>query len=143
MTEILLSVDFWKLAGPLFGAVIAWYANELTKRSWEQYQRKEESYRELLRCLKGFYVGAENAGALKQEFLMNLNRCWLYCPDDVILKGYSFLDTVHTSANSSDAQKEGAMGEFVAAIRGDLLSRKPLRKTSLVGSSFRHLGVNE
>ncbi len=75
MSEILLSLDFWKFAAPLFGVIVAWFVNEWRKRVWEQYQRKEESYKELLRCLKGFYVGAPNATELRTEFLSQLNRC--------------------------------------------------------------------
>jgi len=142
MKELVCSVEFWKFAAPLFGAVIAWFVNEWRKRVWEQYQRKEESYKELVNCLKGFYVGAENANELKAEFLSQLNRCWLYCPDEVIKKGYSFLDTVHTNKESSDEVKEKAMGDFVAAIRKDLLSRSLVRKTSLSSDDFRHLKVN-
>ena len=139
MYEVLVSVDFWKFSAPLFGAVAAWFVNEWRKRIWEQYQRKEEAYKELLRCLDGFYVGVSNAQELKSDFLSHLNRCWLYCPDDVITKGYAFLDTVHASNPSSDEVKEKAMGDFVAAIRSDLLSRKLVRKTNLSGKDFRHL----
>jgi len=142
MLEVLTSVDFWKFAAPLFGAIVAWFVNEWRKRVWEQYQRKEESYRELLRCLRGFYIGASNANELKAEFLNQLNRCWLYCPDDVILKGYAFLDTVHTSNLSTHEVKEKAMGDFVASIRNDLLSRKLVSSTNLSGNDFRHLNGN-
>ena len=142
MREIICSVEFWKFAAPLFGAVVAWFVNEWRKRVWEQYQRKEDSYKKLVRCLNGFYVGASNAAELKAEFLSQLNRCWLYCPDGVIKKGYAFLDTVHTDQLSPDEVKEKAMGDFVAAIRKDLLSRKLVRKTALEGKDFRHLGIN-
>lgn len=142
MSDVITSVDFWKFAAPLFGAVVAWFVNEWRKRVWEQYQRKEESYRELLRCLKGFYIGASNANELKAEFLSQLNRCWLYCPDEVILKGYAFLNTVHTANISTDEVKEKAMGNFVASIRNDLLSRKLVKSTKLTGKDFKHLNVN-
>lgn len=142
MCDVIESVEFWKFAAPLFGAVVAWFVNEWRKRVWEQYQRKEESYRELLRCLKGFYVGASNANELKAEFLNQLNRCWLYCPDDVILKGYAFLNTVHASNPSTHEVKEKAMGDFVASIRDDLLSRKLVKSTKLSGNDFKHLNAN-
>ncbi|MCD6153236.1 MAG: hypothetical protein J7J07_04915 [Syntrophobacterales bacterium] len=143
MKELVCSVEFWKFAAPLFGAAIAWFVNEWRKRVWEQYQRKEESYKELVHYLKGFYVGAENANELKAEFLSQLNRCWLYCPDEVIKKGYAFLNTVSPNKQSSDEVKEKAMGDFVATIRKDLLSRKLVRKTSLSSNDFRHLKVNQ
>jgi hypothetical protein len=142
MYEVLSSVDFWKFSAPLFGAVIAWYVNEWRKRASEQYQRKEESYKELLRCLKGFYIGVRNSDELKSEFLNQLNRCWLYCPDDLIKKGYAFLATINSSNPSTDSVKEKAMGDFVAAIRKDLLSRKLVKSTKLSGGDFKHLKVN-
>ena len=106
MIEILSSVDFWKFSAPLFGAILAWFLNEWRKRIWEQYQRKEESYKELIRCLKGFYVGVPNSQELKSEFLNKLNKCWLYCPDEVILNGYAFLDTVHASNTQTIKRKK-------------------------------------
>jgi hypothetical protein len=141
--DILSSVDFWKFALPLLGAVVAWFTNEWRKRIADQYQRKEANYKELLRSLRGFYVGASNADELKSEFLNQLNTAWLYCPDDVIKKGYIFLDTVHTQKVSPDAEKELALGAFVAAIRSDLLSRELVRKTKLSPADFRHLGVSK
>ena len=58
---------------PLLGAVTAWFANEWRKRIADQYQRKEANYKELIKSLRGFYVGAANAEALKVEFLNQLN----------------------------------------------------------------------
>lgn len=141
--QIVSSVEFWKFTAPLLGAVLAWFANEWRKRVADQYQRKEESYKQLLRSLRGFYVGAPNAGELKAEFLNQLNIAWLYCPDHVIKKGYAFLDTVHTEKVCSDEEKEKALGGFVAAIRQDLLSRQLVRGTKLTADDFRHLGVTK
>lgn len=140
---IFTSTEFWKFALPLLGAVIAWFANEWRKRVSDQYVRKESSYKELIRSLRGFYVGTENAGVLKAEFLNQLNLAWLYCPDDVIRKGYAFLDAVHAQQARSDEEKEKALGEFVAAVRKDLLSRRLVRRTSLGAKDFRHLGLHK
>ena len=145
MANIVLSIEFWKFAAPLFGAVIAWFVNEWRKRVWEQYQRKEESYKELLRCLQGFYESAnlEEARKLKSQFLREVNQCWLYCPDDVIRKAYAFLDTVKDGqVPRSDEEKEEAIGLFVTAIRKDLLSRKVVSKTQLKKEDFKHLKPN-
>jgi hypothetical protein len=132
-----LSADFLKFLIPLVGAVGAWVVNERRKLAWEQYQRKEERYRELIRTLGGFYVATQDS-ALKQGFLDQVNALWLYCPDDVIRKAYSFLVTVESGANSSDNAKETACGEFINAIRHDLLSRKAFKTSRLDGSEFRH-----
>jgi len=143
MRQILSSAEFWKFALPLLGAVIAWFVNEWRKRLSEQFERKEASYKQLVQSLKGFYIGAAEADRLKAEFLDQMNQCWLYCSDEVIKKGYAFLETVHTQKQVSDETKEKALGDFVACIRRDLISRKLLRKTSLSGTDFRHLKVNK
>jgi hypothetical protein len=96
-----------------------------------------------MRCLDGFYENATNANRLKVEFLIQLNQCWLYCPDKVIKKGYAFLETVHTGEQFSDEVKEKAMGDFIVTIRKDLLPRRLTRKTSLSSADFRHFKANQ
>ena len=142
MKEVLLSADFWKFALPLLGAVVAWFTNEWRKRVADQYQRKEANYKELVRSLRGFYVGAQKADELKLEFLNQLNMSWLYCPDEVIERGYEFLETVHAKQAKSDADKELAFGAFVAAIRNDLLSRPLVQRTKLSSKDFKHFSVH-
>jgi len=141
--EILSSADFWKFVIPLCGAVVAWYVNEWRKRVADEYQRKEANYKELIKALRGFYVGAPNADSLRLKFLNQLNVSWLYCPADVIRKGYAFLDTVHAKQTHSDEEKELAFGSFVAAIREDLLSRRLVRSGGLSAKDFRHLNASE
>ncbi len=143
MTDMFLSVEFWKFAAPLLGAVVAWLTNEWRKRIADQYQRKEANYKELLRSLRGFYAGAANGDELKLEFLNQLNISWLYCPDEVILKGYAFLETVHARKAKSDEEKQRAFGAFVAAIRKDLLSRKLVHRTKLSAEDLKHFSVNK
>uniref|UniRef100_UPI003CFF8633 hypothetical protein n=1 Tax=Alcaligenes faecalis TaxID=511 RepID=UPI003CFF8633 len=139
--DVISSPDFWKFAVPLAGAVVAWFVNEWRKRVADQYQRKETSYKELLRSLKGFYVGTTNTAQLRGEFLNQLNTAWLYCPDEVIRKGYAFPGTVHSAQAYSDEQKEKAMGEFVVAIQQDILSRKLVSHSSLTAADFKHLNA--
>ena len=116
-------MEFLKFFVPLIGAVFAWFANERLKRSWEQYQRKEDRYQELIKSLKGFHASTwspEERKVHKNHFIDQLNLCWMYCPDDVILKAYAFIDSVHTDQVSSDAVKERALGELILEIRKDL-----------------------
>jgi len=130
---------------PVIGAVIVfisglvtWYLNERSKRIYEEYKRKEEKYSELIRSLRGFYVDSFNKD-LRTEFLNQINLCWMYCPDEVIHKAYNFLLMVHTDQKYSAEEEEKAVGEFILAIRKDLISRKPVGKTNLKPEDFRHL----
>ena len=122
----------------LIGGFVTWYLNERSKRVYEEYKRKEEKYSELIRSLRGFYVDSSSK-ELTTEFLNQLNLCWMYCPDEVIHKAYNFLFMVHTDQKHSDEDREKAVGEFILAIRKDLISRKPLRKTNLKPEDFKHL----
>ena len=132
-----LTPDFIKFFLPLAGAVIAWFLNERRKRVWEEYKSKEQRYTNLILALKGFYRDTEN-NKLKQAFIDEFYLCWLYCPDDVIKKGYSFFEAVTPGNNRPEEEKQLAIGEFVASVRRDLLSRKIIKKTELQGSHFHH-----
>jgi hypothetical protein len=122
----------------LIGGVVMWYLNERSKRSYEEYKRKEERYAELIKGLRGFYVDSFSK-ELRDQFLHQLNLCWMYCPDEVVRKAYRFLFMLHTDKKSSDDEKEKAVGELMLAIRKDLINRKPLRKTELKSEDFKHL----
>lgn len=134
------SLDFLKFFLPFVAAACAWYVNESRKLAAEIYERKERKYAALIEGLQGFMAGVETDAAtkLKQQFLRELNNCWMYCPDEVIRKGYGFLNTVGDSA-TDDTAKEIAVGEFMVAIRKDLLSRKRSASTSLGPKVFKLL----
>jgi hypothetical protein len=114
------------------------FSYERSKRIYEEYKRKEERYSELIRSLRGFYVDSFSK-ELRDQFLNQLNLCWMYCPDEVVHKAYKFLLMVHTDKKFSDYEKERAVGELIFAIRKDLINRKLLRKTELKPEDFKHL----
>jgi hypothetical protein len=139
LVETLLSSDFLKFAIPAAGAIIAWFFNERRKALWEQLQRKEERYKELLRCIKGFYVESQDR-ELKRQFIDQVSLCWLYAPDEVIFKANVFFATIHKSRNplATDEEKEKALGELILAIRDDMLNRRLVTKTSLSHSDWKN-----
>jgi len=137
----MLSLETWTVVIPLIIAILLWYLNEVSKRKWELYARKEERYKQLLISLKGFYDATQDT-AQKAAFLEELNLCWLYSPDEVIRKAYAFLDTVKVGADTTPKEKADAAGDLALAVRKDILPR-PLwklgRKTKLAPSDFKHL----
>lgn len=138
LLKIISSVEFWKITAPAILAISVWYLNETSKRKLEEYERKEENYKELLRTLRGFYVTGQDT-ELKEEFLHQVKLCWLYAPDEVIKKAYEFLSLVKTSATATNEKTELSVGELVAAIRTDLISRKIVKKSKLKAEDFEHL----
>jgi len=121
-----------------FGGIITWSLNQKSNRAYEEYKRKEEKYSALIKSLKGFYV-ASYSKEMREEFLDQLNQCWLYCSDEVIEKAYNFLETVHVGSKASEKQQRDLLGELVVAIRVDLISRKTLNSTKLTAEDFKHL----
>ncbi len=126
---------------PILLAILAWYLNERGNRQRAEFERREERYRQLVTALRGFYVATADR-QLRQAFLDQVNLSWLYCPDEVIRRAYEFLDVVHAdNVGGSEADRQRAAGEFMSAIRRDLLSRDTVTSTHLTGADFKHVGV--
>ena len=53
--SIIQSPTFWGLLIPIIAATLAWYLNELSKRKWENYHRRQLQYHNLISYLEGFY----------------------------------------------------------------------------------------
>ena len=140
MNELLTS-RILELSIPLLAAVVAWFVNEWRKRAWDEYQRKEANYKGLLSASRGFYVNAQDTQK-KAAFLEQVDLCWLYCTDEVINRAYAFLDTVKTGTTAPESERAQAFGEFVLAIRKDLLKRQIARRTSLKAEDYRLFKAN-
>lgn len=136
MTELL---PLAAIAGSLAVAVTAWSLNERSRRTWHEYRRKEERYRDLLRTVQGFMVGGENE-TLKREFIAVYYECWLYAPDSVIRHLRRFLRRLHVQT-AETATSEELLAEVTLAARRDLLSRKSTRRTQLTAADFELFGV--
>jgi len=108
---------------------------------WEEYIRKENNYKELLRTYIGFDTDSPDFD-LQAEFFHQITLCWLYCPDEVIQKAYALFDTGKISGPQKNEIVQKAIGEFILAIRKDLFSRRLVRKTSLTAEHYRLLGIN-
>ncbi|RYL87095.1 hypothetical protein EWI07_14510 [Sporolactobacillus sp. THM7-4] len=118
---------------------ITWGFNEKSKRKQESYKRREERYADLIKSIKGFYVNSDNP-CLKDNFLEQVDLCWMYCPDNVVKRLYAFLETVKESS-STGVQKQTALGEVMVAIRKDLLKDSKI-KSNLTSDQFKIYSVN-
>lgn len=56
---------------PVAGATLVWWLNERSKRAWEAYKRREQSYSELLTTLRGFYELTEDPDPLNPASLIS------------------------------------------------------------------------
>jgi hypothetical protein len=117
-----------------------WYLNEWGKRREADYVRREQRYVELVKALRGFHEGSENVEA-KEQFLIQLELCWLYGSDEVVRAAYSFLNKVNTQQTSTPIERATAAGDLMVAIRNDLLRRAPLKCSTLKPAEFQILDV--
>ncbi len=123
--------EWLKIIIPLAVAIVVWSLNEYAKLKWEKHKQKEDRYKGFLESVSGFYVCAQDTRQ-KERFIQELRLAWLYCPDEVIKTGNTFLDAVTTGAETSDADKEQALANFELALRRDLYG-----KTKLTIRDFR------
>ena len=132
-------MQYWLSLGvPLAAAVVAWVTNEFRKSSLAEREQREERYRRILEVSRGFYEGAQSA-ELKSAFLHEMALSWLYCPDSVIRAMYGFIDAVRVGSTTTAEHRERAFQELVLAMRRDLWSVWPIRRTKLRPSDYRLL----
>ncbi len=130
------TADFAQFFLPLAGAVVAWVVTRQRERLAEDYRRKEERYQALMLAVRGFH-DPHAPTALRQKFFDEFYLCWLYCPDAVIEAGVRLVETIADGNPYTPDDRRAALGNFVLAIRKDLLSRKVVKRTELVPIQFR------
>ncbi len=123
------------------GTAMTWSLNNQEKIVDVYFQRKEEKYSEILISMGG--LSQDNPDTTKAKiFLESFNTLWLYGSDDVVEAGYSFIDGQKSGSNKTDSEKMQLAGEFVRAMRLDLMNRKLISETKLNSTDFQLLGVN-
>jgi len=122
-------------------SVFVWHRTQKQQRAQEDYKRKEQLYRELLKQLENFYKtsGASQKQSGIASFLQEVRLAWLYAPDNVIQALYEFLDTQREGVPDKEKNEKGSesMAKLVVAIRGDLF-RTVNMNTKLTKTEFRH-----
>ena len=138
VVNIVSSPIFWTVVIPASATIVAWFLNEHSKLRWEQHKRKEENYKQLLECLKGFTAEQADIG-LRNNFLQQVTLAWMYASDNVIHNAYHFLESTHEDVQLSQEEKKHRAGAFVHAVRRDLLSHKPVQRTKLRAEDYKLL----
>lgn len=108
------------------------------QRTQNDYQRKEQLYRELLKSMAIFYKGAgQSPGA--GSFLEQYRLAWLYAPDDVIraIEGFLVTQKPDIPADQKDRLGQKALAELVSSVRKDLFVTAKL-PTTLTAADFGH-----
>jgi hypothetical protein len=135
----------WKFLLGVIGAVGAWAwsvytwrRNQDAQRAQNEYQRKEQLYREMLKSMAVFYKGVtQSAGA--SQFIEQYRLAWLYAPDEAIRAIDAFLATQKPDVPADQKDKLGqrALAELALSARNDLFATAKLR-TTLTAADFGH-----
>ncbi|MXZ92431.1 MAG: hypothetical protein F4W95_04260 [Chloroflexi bacterium] len=138
-----------KMISPTSGAiyvtaaltVTAWLVSDCQDRQYQLDQWKTERYHALVESARGFHAGADPSSSweLREEFITQLDLCWVYCSDAVIRKAYRFVGTVKTGQTSTDEEKKRAFKEFIAEIRKEIVRDK----STLTWEEFRILSATK
>jgi hypothetical protein len=135
----------WKFFLGVIGAVGAWLwsvytwrKNQDVQRAQNEYQRKEQLYREMLKSMIVFYKGA-NPMVGTGSFLEQYRLAWLYAPDEVIRAIEAFLGTQKSEIPADQKSQLGqkALAVLVASKRSDLFATAKL-PTTLTAADFGH-----
>ena len=131
---------------PVIGGIIAWYNNEEGKRKQEIMKQKEERYLKMVSAFKAFgvYKNSDEKTLLLQEFLDQLNLCWIYCPDEVIIKANLLVATMRRENKEKykPVDREKAMGDFLLAIRKDIMNNERPKNTTLNSEDYKSVIPN-
>jgi hypothetical protein len=129
----------------VLGLIVAAVTYSLTERArleQESYSRREDRYTTLLESAAAFHVSATVDVGTRGQFLKELQLCWLYCPDEVLRAGYTFVDAVETGSTSTPVERARAMQALVIAIRQDLLTRSRPDESTMRAEEYQILTVN-
>ena len=137
--SVISSVEFWKIFIPTLLALCVWVLTERSKARWEQFKLKEGNYKALMLSLKAFYDPQPKPESVN-EFLRQVDLCWLYAPDFIISKAYEFIE-INGASDKSEDQKTFAFSELAYELRQDMLRRKMVKHSKLTAKDFKHLKV--
>jgi hypothetical protein len=105
----------------IFGSSLTWLYNEWQKRINKLRSEKEERYKKLISLIRSFGIGAYDEKKAN-EFIIEFQLCWMYCPDIIITKGNNFIESLRNDTNPKEqVDKDLAKGELILEIRKDLM----------------------
>ena len=129
----------------IIGGIVTWLYNEVQKRRLKLLSEKEKRYKNLIRLIRNLGEVADSSDK-GNEFIVEFQLCWMYCPDQIINKGNQFLDSMNPEIVEHNQQNiDKFKGEFILVLRKDLIKmNKSLRysfqkSTNLVKVSFNTL----
>ena len=134
--------DALPVAGSIFVAGLVWFLTERSRSRTALYRRKEHRYRAILTSLgPAFFVGqseGEERQRARQQFLLDMQLAWLYCPDEVISVGNEFLRAMSTDAAAEERAALDTSGRaFLMSLRRDLIHTTLGPSDFFIGSAAR------
>lgn len=113
----------------ILGSSFVWLFNEKKKRIQKLVTEKELRYQKLISSIRSFGHGSSNEENAN-SFILELQLCWMYCPDSVIRKGNNFLESMKNGNDRTQDEKDKLKGEFILEMRKDLMLTNRIFKLS-------------
>jgi len=129
------------VAIPIFLGFYQWKEEQIKKREYDLYTKKEQLYLSMQKNLWGFYNYTSNLKK-QQDFIENVQAAWLYCPDEIILASNEFIKS-RNQPNPNDKVGLEIINKLILEMRKDLLANKYLEKTKLSAEDYLNVGVNQ
>lgn len=108
-------------------SIIIWYLNEGKRRSIQEYKQKETRYLELIELIEKLEPNEKPSDHLRDDFLHQINLCWLYCPDNIVRKIAELISSLNNDSISQES-KENSMSELMIALRKDIRKKTKLNQ---------------
>ena len=127
---------------PIIIGLYQWRIEQINKRKFELYIKKEKLYLEMQQNLWGFYTNSADRVKV-QKFLENVNSAWLYCPDNIIEICNGIIDNRRSQNNkNNNIDVTEIANKLIAEMRKDMLCNKYIKKTSLTKNDIRNVNVS-
>ncbi len=102
---------------------------------------KEEKYLRLLENVESFHASlGKNSSQDRKAFLCEFRKSYLYASDEVIKKGYKFINSISEYSVDSNELRNEKLSEFMLSMRKDMFSPAFylfIRKTKLPAEYFK------
>jgi hypothetical protein len=126
----------------LLGTSLTWLYNEWQKRISKLISEKEKRYEKLISLIRSFGSGSGDVEKAN-EFIIEFQLCWMYCPDIIIEKGNKFIESMRAGIALEQKEKDIAKGEFILEIRRDLILTSKVFKFFYNKKTLTNLEAND
>jgi len=107
-----------------FLSLLTWGLTEWARRSTKRHSQRTKRYVELIDLIENLMENDKKKPGdpdLKDQFMHQINLCWLHCSDDIIQKTIDMISKFNDDDIPADI-KDTALCELMISLRKDIMS---------------------